>query len=140
MLIFGIPALALQTFEKTPSVRKSLPVFMRGKLFDVMAAPWHASASKIFFGDDFVMNLSSAIISPSLTEFSQKFGLTDGTFDPGDFVAYAVGAAGWAVFENVAKAIHDSGFSLPIYRTLGIQHRKFDQQTAPVEPLGVGPS
>ncbi|OGZ27905.1 MAG: hypothetical protein A2427_04910 [Candidatus Nealsonbacteria bacterium RIFOXYC1_FULL_40_7] len=127
MVMFGIPALALRTFEQNPSVRQSLPIFMRGKLFDVMAAPWHASLSKVFFGDLYLMNLASAMISPSITEISQGLGLIDGTFSVGDFAAYAIGTICWAAFENTAKTIHDSGLSLPIYRALGIQHRKFDR-------------
>jgi hypothetical protein len=122
MAIFGVPALVLRSLERGPS-RQSLPVFMRGRLFDVMAAPCSASFNKLLFGDDFFMNFAAAIITPALFEISQ--GVEDGTFDPDDIVAYTVGALGWAAFEGTAKAIHDSGVTLPIYKMLGIQHRKF---------------
>lgn len=124
MVIFGVPAVALRSLERGPS-GQSLPIFMRGHLFGVMAAPWHASLNKVLVGDSFAINLGAAIVGPTLTEIAEGVGLTDGTFDVGDIAAYVVGAIGWAAFEGTAKAIHDSGLSLPVYRALGIQHRKF---------------
>lgn len=124
MAIFGVPALALRSLERGPT-GQALPIFMRGRLFDVMAAPWHASLNKVLVGDNFAMNFGAAIVAPTLIEISQGVGLTDGTFDAGDIAAYTVGALGWAAFEGTAKAMHDSGLTLPIYRVLGIQHRKF---------------
>jgi hypothetical protein len=124
MVIFGVPAMALRSLERGPS-GQSLPIFMRGHLFAVMAAPWHASLNKALIGDNFAINFGAAIVGPTLTEIAQGVGLTDGTFDAGDIAAYVVGAVGWAAFEGTAKAIHDSGLSLPVYRAFGIQHRKF---------------
>jgi len=124
MAIFGVPAMALKSLERGPS-GQSLPIFMRGHLFDVMAAPFSASLNKVLVGDNFAMNFGAAIWAPTLIEIAQGVGLTDGIFDIGDIVAYVVGAVGWAAFEGTAKAIHDSGLSLPVYRVLGIQHRKF---------------
>ena len=124
MAIFGVPAIALRSLERGPS-RQSLPIFMRGHLFDVMAAPVHASLNKVLVGDSFAMNFGAAIVGPTLTEIDERVGLVEGTYDTGDIAAYVVGAVGWAAFEGTAKAIHDSGLSLPVYRVLGIQHRKF---------------
>lgn len=123
-VIFGAAGLALQSIEQGVT-GQSLPRFMRGRLADVMGAPFAGVWSKGLIGDNFKLNLAAAMAIPSAVEIAQAFSRLPGTFDWGDFGAYAVGTAFWAVFEGSAKALHDSGITVPIYRALGIKHRKF---------------
>ncbi len=124
IVIFGATALALKSLERGPS-SQYLPSFMRGRLFDVMSAPWEASLSKMLVGDSFRLNAGFAFTVPALIEATQGVGFSEGTFDEGDFAAYAIGTLGWIAFEGTAKVLHDSGLTLPLYRVFGIRHKKF---------------
>ncbi|OGK09578.1 hypothetical protein A2767_03130 [Candidatus Roizmanbacteria bacterium RIFCSPHIGHO2_01_FULL_35_10] len=122
--IFSVPALLLRSLERGPN-RNSLPIFMQGHLFDSFATPVFAFGGKVFVDDNLIANLSSGLAINVAFEFAQKYHLAEGVYDLNDIGAYTIGALGFAAFEGTAKLIHDSGLSLPIYRLLGIQHRKF---------------
>ena len=137
IIIFGTLASVFFMIDRG-TFGQSLPPFMRGRLFDVMANPFCASADQIINNrDNFRENLASGIIAPSLFEtlqgLGQRLGVKikigtetyDPTFDPGDYIAYLIGGLFWVAFEGTAKGIHDSGLSLPLYRLLRIRHRKF---------------
>lgn len=124
-LIFGIPALAFERLDRG-NYAQNLPNFMRGRLFDSMSVPVTASMNKIFMGDKFEVNLISGIIVSCAIEIGEGLHFWAGTFDLGDFLAYGVGAVIWTAFEESAKSLHDSGATLPIYKAMGIKHRKFN--------------
>lgn len=58
-----------------------------------------------------------------LYETMQLYQLLPGTYDPGDFIAYGVGALGWAALHRGARCLYDSGLTDPINRALGVARR-----------------
>ncbi|MCS7092119.1 MAG: hypothetical protein NZM26_02085 [Patescibacteria group bacterium] len=127
ILTFSSLALYLKFFEASDDTRHLLPAFMQGKLLDIMAGPFYASISKAILKSKDKTSFSLGFIAPSLIECLQGSGiLPNTTFDPSDFVAYFAGACLWLIFEKMAKYLHDSGTTLPVYRCLGIRHMEYD--------------
>lgn len=122
--VFFPIAVSLAFFEKSQTGQRILPDFAKGRLYDTMAVPVIASFDKFRGDDKFENNLATGLMVPTMMEMGQWLGLY-GTFDWGDFAAYGLGAAAWVVFDRTAKAVHDSGLTLPIYRALKIKHKKF---------------
>lgn len=56
-------------------------------------------------------------------EVMQMYNILPGTYDPGDFVAYGLGALGWAALHRSAKYLYDSGLTDPINRALRFPRR-----------------
>lgn len=120
--IIGASALAWHPLEQAIA-GQFLPTFVPKLLFNLTVGPCSASLSKILHGDDFRGNIRGAIFVSTVFGISES--MAGGTSEIGDVTALAIGTVGWAAFEKTAKKLHDSGLTLPIYRALGIQHRKF---------------
>lgn len=116
----------LRPLERSPY--SNIPNFTKGHLFDYSGAIGTAALSRGLFVDKRAPLIESGagIAGPSLLEIVRDPRHPEGVFDPLDFVAYGLGAASWYGIHKAAKFIHDKGYTLPIYRRLGIKHRLYD--------------
>ncbi len=121
LAFFGASAFALKRLELS---QQPLPSVMRGRLFGTCATPVIAPLIGFITGADMPRARAAAgLFAPCYYEYLQSIGKAKGTFDQGDFAAYALGAIGWALFDGCARALHDSGLTNPIYGALGINRR-----------------
>lgn len=121
---FYAGSLAARSFnEGIASIRT--PPYMVGRVRDIFAGAVQASAAKAILNSENTLALSACgFIANASSELYQGIGWEQGTFDPGDFVAFGVGAIAWGLFDKSAKLLYDSGATKPIYNVLNIRDRR----------------
>lgn len=121
--VVGLVALPIYSLDHGAQAM-TLPTFLRGRLWDGFGGFLHASFNKTITGWNTPVNMTYGLFNPSTIEIAQGLGLWEGTFDWGDFGAYAVGALAFGAYDAAAKALYDSGATIPVYKALGIQDRR----------------
>src|SRR3989338_3561026 len=117
-----IPAYAIDVSTNSPEI-------LAGHVKDFLSIPLGAALIKTILGSgsDPTDTYSETIFAsgyPVSKEIFQFIGLDKGVFDPGDFIAFGIGAAAWICFDRAAKALYRSGITKPFYKLLCINDRR----------------
>lgn len=122
-VIVGVVALSLHHVDRGPQAM-ALPPFLRGKIWDGFGGFLFTSSFKAAHGSSTLNNMACGFSWISTYEIGQGLGLLDGTFSWGDFGAYAVGTLIFGAYDRIARDLYDSGITIPLYTSLGIQDRR----------------
>lgn len=123
MALFGFTGILAQDVERS-SLANVLPI-IRGHLFDTFGGAFQSSYYKVFYRKPSIVRaVASGLVINSFQEVAQGLNILSGTFDPLDFAAFGLGGTLFWAFDRTAKAIYDSGMTMPLYSMLGIQDRR----------------
>ncbi len=71
-----------------------------------------------------ILSAGGAMAAQTIFEMGQGIGFFPGTFDPGDIIAYGIGALAWIGIDAAARRLYYSGLTKPIYSLLDIKDRR----------------
>ncbi len=124
--VLFLGAVSLYNFDR---YNPTLPYLLQGRIVDAVGTAAHSALQETFlnfvinpepdfepqtFTEKIIKGLAyrpfmsslSAFIIQSFYEIGQMNGAISGTYDPGDFIAYAAGSAAWVGLNLVADYLH----------------------------------